>query len=291
MLLLAATLSILIGITLGLLGGGGSILTVPILVYVLDLEPKRAIATSLLVVGITSAVAMIAHAKRGNVQYRTGVIFGMAGMAGAFGGGRLAKYVPGALLLVAFAGVMLLAGFAMVRGRKEGSPAGAPRDLPIAQVLLQGALVGVVSGLVGAGGGFLIVPALVLLGGLPIEAAIGTSLLVIAMQSTAGFLGYVGHVAVDWKLAMVVTASAVVGSFGGHALSTRLDGRSLRKGFGWFVLAMAVFLVGKQAAPLLREGSFVALARAHVGLVALGAGALGIALGAALATGLRRRPA
>lgn len=291
MLALAFALSILIGISLGLLGGGGSILTVPILAYVLGLEPKHAIATSLLVVGITSAVAMISHARAGRVHFRTGIVFGVAGMAGAFAAGRVAAKIPGSWLLLGFAGVMVLAGSAMVRGRKEapGNEESVVSDLPIPRVLAQGALVGVVSGLVGAGGGFLIVPALVLLGGMPIEAAIGTSLLVIAMQSIAGFLGHVGHVSIDVALAAVVTGAAVLGSFAGKWLSTRLDAKALRKGFGWFVLVMAVVVVGKQAAPIVAEAPLAELARSHVALVALLAAALGMALGAALsATWIRR---
>jgi hypothetical protein len=252
MLLLAAVLSMLIGISLGLLGGGGSILTVPILVYVLGVEPKRAIATSLLVVGITSAVALLPHARKGNVHFRTGALFGLAGMAGAFVGGRLAAYVPGALLLVGFGALMLMAGTAMVRGRRA-QPApekdAAPRELPLGKVMLQGAAVGVVAGLVGAGGGFLVVPALVLLGGLPADVAIGTSLLVIAMQSLAGFAGYVRHVPVDYGLAAVVTVAAVAGSFVGARAGRDLSQATLRKAFGVFVLVMAVVVLAKQIAP------------------------------------------
>lgn len=250
-MVLAIALSVLIGVTLGLLGGGGSILTVPILVYVVELEPKRAIATSLLVVGCTSVAAMIPHARGLRVQWRTGLIFGAAGMAGAFAGGRIAHFIPGGVLLLAFGATMLVAAAAMMRGRKAAADEtiGGPKHLPIPMVLAQGALVGAFSGLVGAGGGFLVVPALVLLGGLPMGVAVGTSLVVIAMQSFAGFAGYMGHVSIDWRLAAMVTAAAVAGSVVGGLLAGRVPQALLRKAFAWFVVAMAMYILGRQLPP------------------------------------------
>ena len=247
MLLLAAVLSVLIGLSLGLLGGGGSMLTVPILIYVLGVEPKSAIATSLLVVGVASAVGVISHARAGRVKFRMGLLFGVAGMAGAYAGGRVAHFLPARLLLVAFAAMMVATAVAMLRGRRpETAPAPPPAPLPVGRVLLQGAAVGAVTGLVGAGGGFLVVPALALLGGLPMAMAIGTSLLVIAMQSLAGFLGYLGHAVIDLRLAALVVGAAIVGILIGGQLAGRVPQQALRKWFGWFVLAMAIFLVGKQ---------------------------------------------
>jgi uncharacterized membrane protein YfcA len=254
-MILAIFLSLLIGLSLGLLGGGGSILTVPILVYALEMEVKEAIATSLLVVGATSAAAMIQHARRGAVSWRVGPIFGVSGMAGAFLGGWLARYIPSVLLMVGFALVMLATAWAMLR---NGQPVEKPRQegecldcLPFGKIVLDGFVVGAVTGLVGAGGGFLVVPALTLLGGLPIHLAIGTSLLVIALKSLAGFLGYLSHVSVDYFLAGVVTASAVVGSFFGSFWAHRLHARHLRKGFAWFVIAMAVYILARQRAQVL----------------------------------------
>ncbi len=247
MLLLAAVLSVLIGLSLGLLGGGGSMLTVPILIYVLGVEPKSAIATSLLVVGVASAVGVISHARAGRVKFSMGLLFGIAGMAGAYAGGRVAHFLPARLLLFAFAVMMVATAVAMLKGRgRDADPAPPRAALPVLRVLLQGAAVGAVTGLVGAGGGFLVVPALALLGGLPMALAIGTSLLVIAMQSLAGFVGYLGHVAIDLRLAALVVGAAIVGILIGGQLAGRVPQQALRKGFGWFVLVMAIFLLGKQ---------------------------------------------
>lgn len=248
MLWLTLALALLIGVALGLLGGGGSILAVPLLVYVAGVDPKQAIAMSLFIVGVTSVAAMISHARGGRVRWRTGVVFGLAAMAGAYAGGRLAEFIPGTVLLVAFALMMLATAVAMLRGRRGGDPdegAGADRNLPIVKVLLEGAVVGLVTGLVGAGGGFLVVPALVLLGGLPMSVAVGTSLLVIAMKSFAGLAGYLASVQIDWSLALAVTAAAVVGSIVGGVLAGKVPQAALRKGFGWFVLVMGVVVLAE----------------------------------------------
>jgi cytochrome c/uncharacterized membrane protein YfcA len=253
-ILLAISLSLLIGVSLGLLGGGGSILTVPIMIYALGVEEKSAIASSLLVVGATSAVAVIAHARAGNVVWRTALIFAGAGMAGAFLGGKVAKFIPASILLALFAVIMFATAFFMWRGRKAPTPNAAAKPntgLPIGIILLEGLVVGLVTGLVGAGGGFLVVPALALLGGLSMQKAVGSSLVVIALKSFAGFAGYASHVEVNWTLTGIVTAAAIVGSFGGARLARRVDPETLRKGFAVFVLTMAVFLLGKQAQALL----------------------------------------
>jgi uncharacterized protein len=256
MVLVAFLLALLIGVSLGLLGGGGSILTVPILRYVLGMEGHAAIATSLLVVGTTSLVALLAHARKGRVQWRTGLIFGGAGMLGAFLAGRVAHRVPAPLLLAAFSVMMLATALAMLRRerrpRDEGPVAGRRREtpLPISKILVEGLVVGAVTGFVGAGGGFLVVPALVLLGRLPMATAIGTSLLVIALKSLAGFAGYVGHTAIDWPLALGVSTFSVIGSYGGAHLAARLSAQTLRQAFGWFVVAMAFFILAREGPPL-----------------------------------------
>jgi uncharacterized membrane protein YfcA/uncharacterized membrane protein YedE/YeeE len=247
-MLLAVILSSLIGIALGLLGGGGSILTVPILVYGLGLEAKPAIATSLLVVGVTSGAALVSHARRGLVDFRTGLFFGGAGMVGAFLGGRLASFIPGSILLLGFAAMMLATAVAMLRSRTDDDATASGPDRPavkrpVARVIWHGSVVGVLTGLVGAGGGFLIVPALVLLGGMPMRAAVATSLLVIALKAFAGFAGYVGHVSIDWQLAALVTSAAVAGSVAGSLLSARIPQRALKRAFAWFVIAMALFVL------------------------------------------------
>lgn len=246
MVWLAVALSVLVGLSLGLLGGGGSILMVPILVYVAGLDPKTAIATSLVVVGTTSAIAAGSHARAGRVRWRTALVFGLAGMVGAYSGGRIAELVPGDRLLLAFTAVMLVTATAMIRGRRSVDVADAPRELPVVKVLALGASVGLVTGFVGAGGGFVVVPALVLLGGLPMGAAVGTSLVVIAMNSFAAFAGYLSVVHVDWSLALWVTVAAVAGSVVGVRLAGGVPHDTLRRAFGWFVVAMAVLVLAEQ---------------------------------------------
>jgi uncharacterized membrane protein YfcA len=249
-LLLVLALSVVIGLSLGVLGGGGSILTVPILVYVAGFEAKEAIAASLFVVGVTSAVSVFSHARGGRVMWRTGLIFGAAGMAGAFVGGLLGGHIPGQILLIAFAVMMVATSVAMLRGRKKkNDDGGAPvkHELPLGRVLLDGAVVGLVTGLVGAGGGFLVVPALALLGGLPMSVAVGTSLVVIAMKSFAGLAGYLTTVQLDWGVTLGVTVAAIVGTLAGSTLAGRIPEAALRKAFGWFVLAMGTFVLIQQA--------------------------------------------
>lgn len=261
-IVLTLVLAVLVGITLGLLGGGGSILMVPVLVYVTGLDTKEAIATSLLVVGVTSATGALSHARAGRVRWRTGAIFGTAGMLGAYAGGRLSDLLPGRVLLAAFAVMMAVTALAMLRGRRDVDPTRVHDRLPVARVVLDGAVVGLVTGLVGAGGGFLVVPALTLLGGLPMPVAVGTSLLVIAMKSGAGLAGYLSSVSVDGPLAAAVTAAAVAGSLVGGPLAGRIAPDRLRRGFGWFVLVMAA-LVGLQEAPdplRTHPATFIALA-------------------------------
>lgn len=245
MIALAVVLAVLVGVSLGLLGGGGSILAVPLLVYVAGLDAKEAIATSLLVVGTTALVAVIPHARAGRVRWRTGLLFGAAGMAGAYAGGRVAEFIPGTVLLVAFSLMMLATAAAMIRGRSTPDKP-AHTELPVARVLLDGVVVGLVTGLVGAGGGFLIVPALVLLGGLPMSVAVGTSLLVIAMKSFAGLAGYLASIQIDWPLALGITAAAVLGSLIGSRLTGVIAPDTLRKGFGWFVIVMGVLILVQQ---------------------------------------------
>lgn len=249
---LALVLSLAIGVALGLLGGGGSILTIPILRYVLGLEAHKAIAVSLFVVATTSVAALIPHAQKGRVKWKVGAAFGAAGMLGAYAGGRVAHFLPETLLLGGFAVVMFAAAIAMMRGRAETptKPSGTERG-KFVKVLAQGLLVGSVTGLVGAGGGFLVVPALVLLGGLPIEAAVGTSLFVIALQSTAGFVGYLGHTEIEWRTALFVASAAVVGAVAGSTFSGRVKPEKLRTSFAWFVIAMAVFLIAQEASRFL----------------------------------------
>ena len=244
---LAATLllSVLIGLSLGLLGGGGSILTVPILTYVAGMSPREAIASSLFVVAVTSAFSAVGHARKGRVKWRTGLLFGAAGMAGAFGGGLLGGRIPGTVLMIAFALMMVATSAAMIRGRRKAAPS-ADGELRVGKVIIEGLVVGLVTGLVGAGGGFLVVPALALLGGLSMPVAVGTSLVVIAMKSFAGLGGYLTAVTLNWPLIAAVTVAAILGSLIGARLAGRIPEAALRRGFGIFVLVMGVFVLAQE---------------------------------------------
>lgn len=251
---IAAVLAVFIGMAVGLLGGGGSILTTPLLVYVAGFDPKEAITASLFVVAITSIFGLISHARAGRVIWKTGVLFGVAGMVGAFIGGQIGARLPGVVLLIAFAIMMGVTAVAMIRGRKQvaGKSHGGR---PIVRILIDGLVVGLVTGLVGAGGGFLVVPALVLLGGLAMPNAVATSLLVVAMKSVAGFFGYAlsfgggsivqwnPEIQLDWPVILLVTGAAIIGALIGSRLVGLIHPDLLRKIFGWFVLVMAVFIL------------------------------------------------
>jgi len=244
---LAATLvaAVLIGLALGALGGGGSILTVPVLVYLAGFTPSAAIAGSLVVVGVTALSAMAAHSRQGRVDWRSGSLFAAVGVLGAYGGARLSAYLPPALLLGAFALLMVVVAALMLRPRRPsaaGHPAGRAGML---RVGLIGTAVGVTTGLLGAGGGFLIVPALLLVG-LDMSVAVGTSLLVIAANCAAGLAGHLGHVDIDWALTLGVTALAVAGSVAGARLVRHLDPDRLRRAFGAVVAVIGTAVLTAQ---------------------------------------------
>ncbi|MCH9841160.1 MAG: sulfite exporter TauE/SafE family protein [Actinomycetia bacterium] len=295
MIVLAAFLSVFIGGAVGLLGGGGSILTTPLLVYVLDFTPKEAITASLFIVGVTSLFGLINHARGGRVQWRTGLIFGGAGMTGAFIGGQVGSHLPGALLLGAFSVMMGVTAVAMLRGRRtvEGSH---HKGLPVFRIILDGLVVGLVTGLVGAGGGFLVVPALALLGGLPMPIAVATSLLVVAMKSFAGFAGYAlqfgdgsfvslnPETEINWGLTLIITAGAIIGALIGSRMVGKIHPDKLRKGFGWFVLVMAVFILSQQIG-----GAVIEFAES--GTLQLLEVILGVGIVVAFFTWVIRRPA
>ena len=248
----ALLLSVAIGVALGLLGGGGSILTVPILTYVLGMEPQHAITASLFVVGVTALVGMARHARAGRVAWGTGVRFGLAGMAGAIVGGLVGSQIPGTVLMILFAAMMIATSVAMMRPRRGAARVDgeAPPRRPW-RALAEGFAVGFATSLVGAGGGFLVVPALALLGGLPMAVAVGTSLLVIGMQSSAGLIAHLFTVSLDWPLVLMVTAAAIAGSFLGTALVGRIPETALRKGFGVFVLLMGVIVLAQEVPGLI----------------------------------------
>ena len=252
-MILTLSMSIVIGLLLGLLGGGGSILTVPMLVYVLHVEPKQAIVTSFVVVGISSLMALIPHARRKSVCWKSGLFFGLAGMAGAFAGGRVAGNFSSELLMTLFGLVSLVTGLAMMRGSKPQLFKSAakqplqvcPLRVPFLRVLFDGFFVGALTGMVGVGGGFLIVPALTLLVGMPIQGAIGTSLLVIAMNAVAGLAGYSQHVSLDLSLTGMVAGGAVFGSGVGALLSAYVQPSLLRRLFSVMVVLVAGYVLSQ----------------------------------------------
>lgn len=253
--------SLLIGLSLGLIGGGGSILTVPVLVYLLGVEPVLATAYSLFIVGLTSAVGVYPKYKEGLVDVRTALIFGAPSIAAVFltrklivpaipatvlqlGDWVLTKSV---LLMILFAVLMVAASVSMIsdkKNNKETPEAMLSYNYPL--IVLEGTVVGLLTGLVGAGGGFLIIPALVMLTKLPMKKAVGTSLLIIAAKSLIGFTGDLSQQTMDWSLLLSVTLMAVLGIFAGNALSKKIDGNKLKKGFGWFVLIMGIYMLLKE---------------------------------------------
>jgi uncharacterized protein len=261
---LVVAAGLIIGVLLGLLGGGGSILTVPLLVYVVGIEAKSAIATSLLIVGMGSLAALIPHSRWGRVNWRVGFIFGFAGMAGAYVGGRFAVFVPDALLLVLFAFVMFGAGTALLRKTDQRvlliADAVAHQPRLWWRIVVDGLVVGIVTGLVGAGGGFLVVPALTLLGGLPMHIAVGTSLLVISLKSFAGLAGYVAHAPIDSFSAAIIGTASILGTLIGSRVAHRISAKHLQRGFGIFVLCVAAALIGIEGSEILIR--FVSLDRA-----------------------------
>jgi len=253
-MLLVSVLAIIIGILLGLLGGGGSILTVPVLVYLADIPTKSAIITSLFVVGSTSLIATITHASKKHVCWKTGAIFGSAGMIGAFSGGRLSTYIPDALLLILLALVMLAASLSMLFKKAPISTdteienlSFCPKELPILAVLLDGFFLGIITGLVGVGGGFLLVPALMHLARLPVHAAIGTSLFIICLQSSAALAGHYGNITINVELTIIISCLAILGSFVGAKIAPLFPAATLKRSFGYFVLILGSGLLYKEA--------------------------------------------
>lgn len=280
-MVLALVCSIVIGLLLGLLGGGGSLLTVPMLVYLLGVEPKAAIAASFVVVSASSLLALVPHALARNVCWKSGALFGLTGMAGAFAGGRFASFFPADGLMVLFGLIALWSGLAMLSAREasggapvDGLDGACPARVPVFKVLYDGLFVGVLTGLLGVGGGFLILPALVGFVGLSMAGAVGTSLLIIAMNAAAGLWGYAGHVHVDAMLVTWVTGGAVLGSLAGGWLSLRVGTMRLKRLFGCLVAAVGSFILWRHATPsLLHEVN--ALFAAHREFV-LGLAAAGI---------------
>lgn len=240
-------LSAMIGLSLGLIGGGGSILTVPILVYLLGVVPHEAVGMSLAVVGATSILGSYMHWRRGNVDISSGLLFGISGIIGALLGSPLTKLVSPEALLLIFGLLMLVVAVSMIWRRNHEIHDAPHRPHPV-QGIFAGLGVGVLTGFLGVGGGFLIVPALVFFGGLPMKKAIGTSLFVIFLNCAAGLAGHMTQNVFDWQLTGIVMALAVSGAVVGTVLSHRIAARRLQSMFAVLVLGVAAFLVAKNYA-------------------------------------------
>ncbi|MES2519390.1 MAG: sulfite exporter TauE/SafE family protein [Bacteroidota bacterium] len=253
--------SIIIGISLGLIGGGGSILTLPVLVYLLGFSPVLSTAYSLFIVGTTSLIGSVNYMKKGLVNYRAALVFALPSFMAVFLTRKyLVPAIPDSLFTLAgfevtknigimlfFALVMLAASYSMISDKKKATADESGElkfNYPL--IALEGGIVGVLTGIVGAGGGFLIIPALVLLARLPMKMAVGTSLLIIAAKSLIGFIGDISNISVNWTFLLEFTALSIVGIFVGSFLSKFIEGEKLKKSFGWFVLVMGIYIISKE---------------------------------------------
>ena len=255
-------LAALVGVSLGLIGGGGSILTVPILVYLIGINPILATSYSLFIVGTTSLIGTFINYKKGYVHIKTALLFGLSSITTVFITRQfLLPHIPHLLYkndhfyitqsmatMVLFALLMLSASIAMIKSSKENK-----RQITLdkgnnkgAVLLIYGIFIGLATGLLGAGGGFLIIPALVFILKMPMKEAVGTSLLIIALNSLIGFTGDLGHFAIDWKLLIFITCIAITGIFVGGAIAKKIEGEKLKKIFGWFVLCMGIYILIKE---------------------------------------------
>lgn len=255
--------SILIGVSLGLIGGGGSILTVPVLVYLLKVEPVPATAYSLFIVGLTAAVGSLSYFRQRLVNVRTAIVFGIPSIAAVFATRAwLMPAIPkeiftlgsfvltkNLLTMAVFAILMVAASYSMIKKENPNrlNETSGPQKFNYPLILLEGTVVGALTGFVGAGGGFLIIPALVVLSRLPMKEAVGTSLVIIALKSLIGFLGEGDLAGMDWKLIGLVSAFALAGIVIGTMLSRRIDGKKLKPAFGWFVLVMGIYILIKES--------------------------------------------
>lgn len=252
-------MALVIGITLGLLGGGGSILTVPVFVYLFGISPVLSTGYSLFVVGLSALFGAFSYFKKQQVDVKTAAVFGLPAIVAVYFSRKvLVPAIPDEIftsgdfvvskdiaIMVLFAVMMILASYSMIKGRADsGAKANVRYNYPL--ILLEGVVVGTLTGLVGAGGGFLIIPALVVLSGLSMKTAVGTSLIIIAVKSLIGFIGDIQNYAIDWRFLLLFAAIAVVGIFIGSALSNKVEGSKLKPFFGWFVLVMGLYILGKE---------------------------------------------
>jgi uncharacterized protein len=254
---LGAVLALVVGVVLGLLGGGGSILALPIFLYVFHVPPKPAIAMSLVVVGMSALIGFLTHWRQGTVNVHVAVMFGGLAMVGAFAGARIARFVPASTQLALFLVFALTAAVLMLRDSVRNSPR-APRSAPetgaagdevrFSTLLgVQAVGIGVLTALIGAGGGFIIVPALVLLAHVPVKEAVGSSLLIIAMNASSAVAGYVGQVSFDWRLVGWFSGVAAVGAVAGTRFVRRLPAARIKQAFAILILVLGAFVVVRHA--------------------------------------------
>jgi uncharacterized protein len=244
MLALALLLAAVIGLSLGLLGSGGSIVTLPVLVYVVRVPVHEAVGMSLLIVGATSGLGSLINMRRGDFDLRAGTFFALSGIVGAFIGSRFTHMVSARALLLCFGALMLIVGLRMLLGSQEAQPGRQCRPL---RCLVIGVTVGLLTGFLGVGGGFVILPALVLFAGLEMKPAVGTSLAVIAVNSFAGLLGQLRFVQFEWPLTFAFLASAAIGMLGGLTVAKHISSGALRRGFAWSIFALGTFLLLKNS--------------------------------------------
>ena len=251
----------LIGLSLGLMGGGGSILTVPVLVYFFRMQPLYATSYSLFIVGFTSLTGALKNYMHGLVNIRTALIFGISSFITVFATRRwVVPAIPKVIVetatyavtsdmltMVLFAVLMVAAAFSMLKHRKIKQHKNTDNTtLHVLHLLWYGLAIGFVKGLLGAGGGFLLIPILVTSLKLPMKEAVGTSLLIIAINSLIGFAGDIGNLSIEWRKLLTITAIAVAGILAGAALSRRIEAGRLKKAFGWFVLLTGIFIIVKE---------------------------------------------
>jgi len=253
-------LAVLVGLSLGLIGSGGSILTVPILVYIMAINPITATGYSLFVVGSSALVGGVRNALKSNVDFKTAAIFGLPSLVAAYlTRAYIIPAIPNTIykiesfsitkplvMMVLFAVVMLIASLRMIESSKRKDTVQKEIKPSLSQLLLSGVFTGLLAGAVGAGGGFIIIPALIFLAGLPMKKAVGTSLIIIAIQSMAGFMGDLGNTAIDWSFLLLFSLASVIGIFIGMYLSKKIPGEKLKSLFGWFVLIMGVYILSKE---------------------------------------------
>ncbi|ARN76816.1 permease [Nonlabens spongiae] len=253
--------ALVIGLVLGLIGGGGSILTVPILVYALGLNPVLATAYSLFVVGSTALIGAVRNMFKGMVDFRTALVFAVPAFIAVYlTRAYMIPAIPEVLfefrfreseititknlaIMLFFAVIMLLASVSMIRNKRKETDVETEVSYNYPLIVVEGAVVGTLTGIVGAGGGFLIIPALVLLAKLPMKKAVATSLLIIAIKSLIGFIGDVQNLEIDWSFLTVFSGLSIIGIFIGIWLNKFVDGKKLKKGFGWFVLVMGIYII------------------------------------------------